>query len=152
MKEQNFQNHTKSEPKFMIMSLLLLMSIISLAIGIYAETLDYVPWWWIQHHAHIFWLIMIICITLLLWFLIVTMRSYATKLQDRIIRQEVEFRYFVMTQQVIDLRVTLKQMIALRFAWDEEFISLCQQAAEQQLEPTTIKSMIKHWKPDHVRV
>lgn len=55
---------------------------------------------------------------------------YATKLQDRIIRQEVAFRYFVITSKPIDTRISLKQMIALRFASDEQFIDLCQQAAK----------------------
>ena len=57
-----------------------------------------------------------------------------------------------MTGTTIDSRITIAQMIALRFAGDDQFVELCQQVVEQHLEPKTIKSMIKNWKPDHVRV
>jgi hypothetical protein len=43
-------------------------------------------------------------------------------------------------------------MIALRFAGDDEFFELCNKAAEQNLDPKVIKSMIKNWKADNVRV
>lgn len=151
MQEQNFHNHTKSEPKFISVAILWIILLIAVGFLLYVITNTTAPqqiiqYWYTWLYVWIWCLIAIIALLLLM------IRSYATKLQDRIIRQEVEFRYFVMTQQTIDPRITIKQMIALRFAWDEEFISLCQQTAEQQLDPTTIKSMIKHWKPDHVRV
>jgi H+/Cl- antiporter ClcA len=151
MQEQNFHNHTKSEPKFISIALLWILFIIIGIFLLYAVT-SATAAQWVQQYWHIWLYLWFWCIIIIIALLLLTVRSYATKLQDRIIRQEVEFRYFVMTQQTIDPRITLKQMIALRFAWDEEFISICKQVADQQLEPITIKHVIKHWKPDHVRV
>jgi hypothetical protein len=48
--------------------------------------------------------------------LLMKMRRYATTLQDRIIRQEVQFRYFVATGKVLPASITLSQIIGLRFA------------------------------------
>ena len=80
------------------------------------------------------------------------MRSFATKNQDRIIRFEEGFRYYVLTGKQIDPRLTTQQLIALRFAPDEEFLDLCQQTIDQHLTPVQIKKAIKNRKADHERV
>lgn len=60
--------------------------------------------------------IMPVLVPLFLILLMVKMRKYATTLQDRIIRQEVQFRYFVATGKTLPESITLSQMIGLRFA------------------------------------
>ena len=51
-------------------------------------------------------------------------RSFALKAQDRAIRAEENFRYFVLTGNPLPYGLTIDQVIALRFAFDEQFISL----------------------------
>ncbi len=81
------------------------------------------------------------------------MRKYATTLQDRIIRQEVQFRYFASTGKTLPEEITLPHMIGLRFAWDSEFISLVNQVvAKPSITAKEIKQKIKNWKWDFNRV
>ncbi len=85
--------------------------------------------------------------------LMVKMRRYATTLQDRIIRQEVQFRYFVGTGKTLQEEITFSHMIWLRFAWDSEFISLVNQiVAKPSLSAKEIKQKVKNWKGDFNRV
>ncbi|CAG7654783.1 DUF6526 family protein [Paenibacillus allorhizosphaerae] len=84
--------------------------------------------------------------------LTVLVRLFATKLQDRIIRQEENFRHFVLTNKPLDARLSLNQIIALRFAEDDAFPALCLKAAETGMQPDEIKKSITHWRADQLRV
>lgn len=53
---------------------------------------------------------------ILLWVMLFKLRGYATTLQDRIIRQEVNFRHYLATGKELDPALTIKQIVALRFA------------------------------------
>ncbi|MDP4282780.1 MAG: DUF6526 family protein [Bacteroidota bacterium] len=79
-------------------------------------------------------------------------RSFALAAQDRAIRAEEKFRHFVLTGKLPDSRLTLKQLIALRFAEDAEFILLAQKAADNNMSPVDIKKAIINWKSDEHRV
>ncbi len=79
-------------------------------------------------------------------------RMFALKAQDRAIRAEETLRFFMLTGQRPDRRLTLQQWIALRFASDEEFPDLCRKAAEENLSSKAIKTQIKNWRADHHRV
>lgn len=79
-------------------------------------------------------------------------RLNALVLQDRIIRMEEQFRYYRLTGKTIDVRLTLPQLIALRFASDEEFPALAEKAARDSMNPNEIKKAIKHWRADEHRV
>jgi hypothetical protein len=78
-------------------------------------------------------------------------RGFALKAQDRAIRAEEHFRHFVLTGKPLDSKLRMSQIIALRFAQDDEFPSLAQKAAEQNLKPSEIKKSIQNWKADHHR-
>ena len=78
-------------------------------------------------------------------------RSFALKAQDRAIRAEENLRYFILTGKRLNQRLSLYQIIALRFASDEEFVSLTERAMEQNLKPDEIKRLIKNWRPDYYR-
>lgn len=78
-------------------------------------------------------------------------RSFALKAQDRAIRAEENLRYFILTGQRLSQNLSLYQIIALRFAADEEFVSLTALAVEQNLKPDDIKKLIKNWRPDYHR-
>jgi len=51
-------------------------------------------------------------------------RSFALKVQDRAIRAEENLRYFILTGKRLSQDLSLYQIIALRFASDEEFCFL----------------------------
>jgi hypothetical protein len=78
-------------------------------------------------------------------------RSFALKAQDRAIRAEENLRYFILTGKRLNQGLSLYQIIALRFASDEEFVSLTTRAIEQNLKPDEIKRLIKNWRPDYYR-
>jgi hypothetical protein len=78
-------------------------------------------------------------------------RRFALKAQDRAIRTEENFRHFILTGKPLDGRLRMRQIIALRFAPDEEFAVLCQQAADKNLKGADIKKAIQNWRADHHR-
>lgn len=79
-------------------------------------------------------------------------RVFALGAQDRAIRAEENFRHYLLSGKPLDSRLTLKQIVALRFAPDAEFPALAQKAAESGMAPKEIKQSIKTWKPDFERV
>jgi hypothetical protein len=95
---------------------------------------------------------LIVLIALLLISIMLHARSFALKAQDRAIRAEENLRHFILTGRPLDARLSLGQVIALRFASDEEFPALAQRAAEEKLTNKQIKLEVKYWRPDHHRV
>jgi len=79
-------------------------------------------------------------------------RQFATKLQDRSIVHEENFRHFRLTGKPLDARLSLPQIIALRFAEDDVFPALCVKAFEADLDSRAIKKSITKWRADHYRV
>lgn len=141
---QNFSNHSRYVPLYhFVASTLLLAATIGSFInlshaiakgeGVYSASL-----------------ICVICIVLifLFWFA----RSFALKAQDRAIRAEENFRHFILTGKPLDSRLRMSQIIALRFASDEEFPALTQRAVGENLPAKEIKQAVKNWKADLNRV
>ncbi len=82
-------------------------------------------------------------------------RLYALKLQNRMILNEMRIRYFHLTGNSFyekEDRLKLGQIIALRFASDEELLDLMEKSIEKGLTPKEIKLQIKNWKGDYRRV
>ena len=79
-------------------------------------------------------------------------RRFALKAQDRAIRAEENFRHFILTGRQFDSRLRMSQIVALRFAPDDEFILLAKKAIDEKLSQKEIKRSIKNWKADHNRV
>ena len=77
---------------------------------------------------------------------------FALKAQDRAIRAEENLRHFVLTGKLLDPKLTLRQIIGLRFAADAEFVALAQKAAASGMSEKDIKKAITQWKADHDRV
>ncbi|MDQ1910112.1 DUF6526 family protein [Paenibacillus sp. GD4] len=96
--------------------------------------------------------LVIVGLSVMVMLLIPLSRSFGVKVQDRLIRTEENLRYFRLTGQWLDSRITLKQLIALRFASDQEFPALCDKAVKEQLSPGDIKKLIKSWRGDYYRV
>lgn len=81
------------------------------------------------------------------WYL----RVFALKAQDRAIRAEENLRHFALTGKLLDKRLRLGQIVALRFASDTEFLLLSQKAADENLTSNAIKQSIVNWKEDNDR-
>src|SRR5579883_2099401 len=77
---------------------------------------------------------------------------FALKAQDRAIRAEENLRHFALTGRLLDPRLGIRQVAALRFAPDGEFPPLARRAAEENLAPDAIKRAIKEWRADQHRV
>jgi hypothetical protein len=78
-------------------------------------------------------------------------RTYTTKLQDRIIKLEMRLRCAQLlsgAQQASLARLSNPQIVALRFASDEELPTLVERAEREQLTADQIKRAIKNWLPD----
>jgi hypothetical protein len=74
------------------------------------------------------------------------------KAQDRAIRGEENLRHFVLTGKRLDPRLTIRQIIALRFAPDDEFVALAKAAADKNLAADAIKQAVENWRADTYRV
>ena len=79
-------------------------------------------------------------------------RLFALKAQDRAIRAEEQLRHYVMTGKLLDARLTVRQIVGLRFASDAEFLALAARAADQGLSEDDIKKAVKDWRADTYRV
>lgn len=91
-------------------------------------------------------------ITIVLLFLFIYARQFALKAQDRAIRAEENFRHYLLTGKPLDSKLTMRQIIGLRFASDDEFPELAKKAAEESLSEDDIKKAVKKWRADYYRV
>jgi hypothetical protein len=79
-------------------------------------------------------------------------RIFPLKAQDRVIRAEENLRHYILAGKLLDPRLTVKQIVGLRFASDAEFLELAKKAADEDLSPDAIKRAVKNWRPDHDRL
>lgn len=82
-------------------------------------------------------------------------QHYALTLQNRIVKLEMRYRYFVLSGkrfESVENQLKDSQIFALRFASDEELIVLIQKTIAENLNSNEIKKSIINWKPDLERV
>ena len=82
-------------------------------------------------------------------------QHYAMVLQNRIVRQELRYRYFVITGtrfEVMENLLNDSQLFALRFASDAELPNLVQKAVAEKMTGDAIKKSIVNWLPDNHRI
>jgi len=79
-------------------------------------------------------------------------RFFALRAQDKAIRAEENLRYFAMTGQLLDSKLTMSQIVALRFAPNNELVELAHKAVAENLSSKQVKGAIKNWKEDNNRV
>ena len=139
---QSFANHTRLDPTF---------HFFLLPLGIVAIILSVIH---IIHHPSIASTLLVV---LAVGFFMIAgkSRGYSLKVQDRIIRLEERLRLSALLPESLRARIqelTEAQLIALRFAADEEVPSLVEKALRGNLEPKAIKQAIQTWRPDYWRV
>lgn len=140
---QSYANHTRWHPPFHFFVMPVLL------INVIWTIVDCVrhPTW----NCH--WWIVVSVALVLLGFLA---RTYSLKVQDRIIRLEEQLRYQRLLSADLAKQAAsldLGQIIALRFAADEELEGLVREVlAGKFTKPAEIKQAIKHWRADHLRV
>lgn len=141
---QNYQNHPRFVPLYhFILSLVLLAAII----GSFVNLFD--SW---HNHNNLYSASLICLILFILTGYYILLRSFPLKAQDRAIRAEENLRHYVLTGRLLDGRLGMPQILALRFAPDEEFVTLCKKAAEENMTMKEIKKSIRNWKGDYYRV
>jgi hypothetical protein len=81
-------------------------------------------------------------------------RTYITRLQDRIIMLEMKVRCAEVLpagEDALLAQLNPQQIVALRFASDEELGALLQRAVAEKLAPREIKKAIRNWRGDYLR-
>ena len=146
---QNLQNHTRLDPAFHFVIIPILLA--NLIFRIY-ELVHVLGTAGNMDLARAGWAIVLALGLLLLGF---KARLYAAKVQDRVIRLEERVRMMSILPEPLRARIgelTEPQMIALRFASDDDLTELARAALDKQLAPKDIKQSIRHWRPDYFRV
>jgi ammonia channel protein AmtB len=141
MQDQNFKNHAKLVPgyHYVTLSAILIFLIASVNYSIQSSAEN-------KYLGAMLCLLSVILV-MMAWYV----RGFALKAQDRAIRAEENFRYYLATGKAFPKELTMGQIIALRFAADDEFIALAAKAVAENLSNKDIKSQIKNWKADHYR-
>jgi hypothetical protein len=137
---QTLSNHTRYDPLFHFF-----LAPVSLAGLVWAIS------HLIRHPSHeaIAWVVF----GLLLFLTIFKTRTYALRVQDRVIRLEERLRLTNLSPVGTPLPdLTEGQWIALRFACDAEFPSLAAKAAADKLASKQIKQAIQTWRGDYFRI
>ncbi len=142
MKKQTYANHRRFVPlfhyvTFIALLLLLIGSIVNLVKS---------------SHDNLYSASLIVLISVLLILATLFARGFALKAQDRAIVAEEKLRYYLLTKKTLPSELTVRQIIGLRFASDEEYAALVERAVKEKLSENQIKKEIKNWKGDYYRV
>jgi hypothetical protein len=142
MTQQNYRNHRRWMPTYHFVTLPL---VIAMVIGSFVNLYKSVE-------TNLYSASLICLGSIILASLYAHSRIFALKVQSRTIRAEENFRHFVLTGRPLDQRLRLSQIIALRFANDEQFVDLARKAVNQDLSNDAIKRLITDWRGDYFRV
>ncbi len=139
---QSFANHTRFDPPFhfFLLPLGLVAIILSVIRIIHRPTL-----------ASTLLLILAIGFVMIAF----KARGYSLKVQDRVIRLEERLRLAMLMPDAGRARIgelTESQLIALRFASDDELPGLAMRALNEGLTSKQIKKSIESWRGDYFRV
>jgi hypothetical protein len=145
---QNLQNHVRRDPPFLIaMPILLLNVVVTLGVTILHAA---------HHGTHLFLLhVWLVLVSIALLLVAGNSRSKDLKVQDRVIRLEERLRFAALLPPdtlAASSTLTLRQIVALRFASDAELPALVARTLSENLTPRKIKESITSWRPDLHRV
>ena len=139
---QSLKNHGRLDPPFHIVLFFVLVVNLIVAIVHLVQHLNFYTAW-------------LVVLSLAIFILFFKLRLYPLKVQDRVIRLEERLRLQALAPaewHTQIYRLTEDQLIALRFAADDEVVELAKQALEGNLSRKQIKERIKDWRADDWRV
>jgi hypothetical protein len=142
---QSYKTHTRWDPLFHYFVLPVLM------LNVIFAAADTVHHWGFHTPLFLWWTLLSIVLLLAVG----KARGYALKSQDRIIRLEERLRLAALLPAGEAARyhaLSESQLVALRFASDDELPSLTKRALDENLTSKQIKAAINSWKPDYFRV
>jgi len=142
--EQTYKTHRRIVPMYHYVTFLILVAV---TIGSFVNLYET-----ICSGAGVYSASLISALSVASIFIFFFVRVFALKAQDRAIRAEENLRHFVMNGKLLDPKLSIRQIIGLRFASDEEFLDLEARAVKESLSESDIKKAIKTWKPDTYRV
>lgn len=143
MAEQNFKNHSRYVPLYHFVAAGLIVLGLGGSIVNLIQSYNHPE----THYSAALLVLVFFVLLLLFWFA----RAFALKAQDRAIRAEENFRHFILTGKPFDSKLRMGQIIALRFAGDEEMPGLAKKAVDENLSQMQIKEAIKNWREDKHR-
>jgi hypothetical protein len=144
MATQNYSNHTQFVPPFhFVLIPVLALTFIGSVVNLYLSWGD---------HQRLYSAALIVVLSACMLLLSLLARIFALKAQDRAIRAEENLRHFAMTGKLLNPGLTVRQIVALRFASDAEFVALAHRAAKDALAPADIKKAVQSWRGDTYRV
>jgi hypothetical protein len=139
---QTYQNHTRYLPvfHFVVLPLLLVYFIGTIYVAVTTRSLL----------AH---LDMVLAVALIL--LALSARMMAVTVQNRVIRLEERLRMRALLPADLQPRIdefTVPQLVALRFASDEELPALAREVLDKRIEDrNVIKQKVTRWRADDLR-
>jgi hypothetical protein len=139
---QSLKNHGRLDPAYhVLLSATYLLNLVYAGFHVYRQPSLSSGWY--------------VVLSLLAIIPLIKLRTYPLKVQDRVIRLEERLRLQALAPQdwhTQIYRLTEDQLIALRFAADDEVVGLAKQALEQNLTRKQIKERIRNWRADDWRV
>jgi Family of unknown function (DUF6526) len=141
-KPQTFANHARFDPAFHFFILPVF------AIAMFTALVHFI--WHRSFNSGAMFVFSVAAILVVL-----KIRLYGNKLQDRIIRLEERLRLSVLLPEPLRSRIpeiTEDQLIGLRFASDAEVAALVARALSEKLSRKDIKKAIQNWRPDYSRI
>jgi len=142
MKQQNYANHSRLVLGF---HGVLFILILALLIGAIMNLIN-------ASDQNLYSASLLVLVSIILLLLMYYSRAFALKAQDRAIKAEENFRHFSLTGKPLNNKLTVRQIVGLRFSSDEEFPALAEKTIQENLSESDIKKQIKNWKPDLYRV
>lgn len=145
MAEQNYKNHVRYYPAHHF----IFYPVALIGMGVC------VTYYFKYPGLHSVWIILAVLFTIIAWLSFMMRQHYALIIQNRVVRMEMRFRYYVLTQQrlePLEAKLGFGRLAALRFASDEELPGLITRAIAENLSADDIKRSIKSWVADDMRV
>ena len=141
-KTQDLKNHARFDPIFHYILAPILIANIVIAIV------------YLVHHLN-FYSVWLVVLSLTAILLLLKLRTYPLKVQDRVIRLEERLRLQALAPAEWHAQIyklSEDQLVGLRFAADDEVVPLARQAVEENLKRKQIKERIRKWRSDDWRV
>lgn len=144
MEQQSYAKHAKYVPMYHLVTFgLIVLTLVGSLVNLYHS---------IDDHSRLYNASLVTALAVAMLLLFFFARIFPLKAQDRAIRAEENLRHFALTGKLLDSRLTIKQIVGLRFASDAEFVELARKAANESLSQDSIKRAVKNWRTDHNRL